>query len=239
MVGIPVDTTFDVRTDAGGRDPDRYSATLRAFHRALWSKPLPGGDMFELDRELSHASPMSTLRFASDAITHTYATWTGPRALVETRNRIPAHKMKAFVDLGCTVGAYTIFPRKVQVDGRWCISINQARGMHPLIRDRFDLTLECIRRHYLGLDHPLGVAFGPYSDFFALFDDFAGYVRFFLLQDLVTEDLDAVRFLVEFDEFQRTPLPSQNADEYRAYMDKSMAFIRARNGRIDRFANGV
>ena len=49
-----IDTTFDVRTDAGGRDPDRYSATLRRYHRLLWSKPLPGGAMLipRMEREV-------------------------------------------------------------------------------------------------------------------------------------------------------------------------------------------
>jgi hypothetical protein len=43
-----IDTTFDFRTDAGGGDPDRYSPTLRRYHRLLWSKPLPGGEPFDL-----------------------------------------------------------------------------------------------------------------------------------------------------------------------------------------------
>lgn len=74
-----------------------------------------------------------------------------------------------------------------------------------------------------------------YRGFFALFDDFAGYVRFFLLQDLVTDDFTAVRFLMDFDDFQRTPLPSRDADEYRVYLGRSMAFVNARNARIDRY----
>jgi hypothetical protein len=28
-----IDTTLDLRLDAGGKDPDRYSATARAYHR--------------------------------------------------------------------------------------------------------------------------------------------------------------------------------------------------------------
>jgi hypothetical protein len=42
-----IDPTFDFPTDAGG-DPDTHSPTLRRYHRILWSKPLPGGTMFEL-----------------------------------------------------------------------------------------------------------------------------------------------------------------------------------------------
>ncbi len=43
-----IDTSFDFRTDAGGRDPDSRSPTLRKYHRHLWSRPLPGGAPFEL-----------------------------------------------------------------------------------------------------------------------------------------------------------------------------------------------
>ena len=42
-------TSFDLRTDAGGKDPDKRSPTLRRYHRLLWSEPLPGGAMFDLD----------------------------------------------------------------------------------------------------------------------------------------------------------------------------------------------
>lgn len=33
-----VDTSFNYHDDSGGRDPDKYSATLRRHHQILWSK---------------------------------------------------------------------------------------------------------------------------------------------------------------------------------------------------------
>lgn len=36
-----IETTFDVNSDAQGKDPDKYSPTLRRYHRKLWSKELP------------------------------------------------------------------------------------------------------------------------------------------------------------------------------------------------------
>ena len=42
-----IDTSFDFRIDSAGRDPDKYSPTLRRYHRLLWSKPLPSGEMFD------------------------------------------------------------------------------------------------------------------------------------------------------------------------------------------------
>ena len=44
-----IDVTFDLRSDAGGKDPDSHSATLRLYHRVLWSKPLPDGTQFALE----------------------------------------------------------------------------------------------------------------------------------------------------------------------------------------------
>ena len=43
-----IDISFDFRSDSKGRDPDTYSPTLNAYHRALWSKELPNGQVMEL-----------------------------------------------------------------------------------------------------------------------------------------------------------------------------------------------
>lgn len=44
---VTIDVAFDFRTDAGGKDPDSHSPTLRRYHRLLWSKPLPSGEPFD------------------------------------------------------------------------------------------------------------------------------------------------------------------------------------------------
>ena len=47
-----------------------------------------------------------------------------------------------------------------------------------------------------------------YHAYFSLFDDFKGYVDFFLLQDLVVDDFSRIKFLHPFDEAWPTqPLP--------------------------------
>src|SRR4051794_1653091 len=71
-----IDTTFDVRTDAGGRDPDSHSATLRRYHQLLWSKSLPSGGSFLLDVKLHHSSDLGEFWLSSDGIAHTYLRWT-------------------------------------------------------------------------------------------------------------------------------------------------------------------
>ncbi len=235
--GNLVDTGFDVRTDAGDKDPDIHSKTLRRYHQLLWSKPLPSGAKFDLDDRLHHRSALGEYWLSSDAITHTYSTWSRPARLVEVVRQVAPTEIAAFYDLGCTVGAYLVFPPQVHVNGKWRWSINQRRGMHPRIRDRFDLTLECIRLHYQGTASPLAETLAWYGDFFDLFGDFGGYVDHFLLNDLVKDGYSSVRFYKEFDDFAGDPLPAASVAEYREYMRRSTDFIRARNERIAHYAS--
>ncbi|MDR0197188.1 MAG: hypothetical protein LBI36_03080, partial [Oscillospiraceae bacterium] len=110
-------------------------------------------------------------------------------------------------------------------------TINGIRGMHPKIRDRFDLTLECIRLWYIGRESPLFEHLDRYGGFFRLFGNFQGYVSFFLLEDLVSAD-GSILFWLPFDGFDQTnPLPA-TITEYREYMKNITAFAMARNVRI-------
>src|SRR5450756_2205829 len=62
-------------------------------------------------------------------------------------------------------------------------------------------------RYYRHEDSPLAPALGRYAGFFALFEDFQGYVDFFLLQDLVSADCEAVRFFMPFTDFSPPAIP--------------------------------
>lgn len=121
-----------------------------------------------------------------------------------------------------------IFPCN-KVDGK--PSINMERGFNPQIADRLDLTLECIRRYYLNEESPLFETLERYNDFFNLFGDFKGYVDFFLLNDLVSEDYSAIKFLYPFDNFKSVPYP-QYIDEYKDYREATIRFLELRNERI-------
>ncbi|MEO7060593.1 MAG: hypothetical protein ABI083_12800 [Lapillicoccus sp.] len=234
--GLLIDTRFDVRADAGGKDPDSHSKTLRRYHQLLWSKPLPGGTVFDLDAMLHHKSDLGDFWMSSDSIIHTYSTWVRPARLVGVVEQVPPYEIVAFFNLACTVGAYLVFPLATPVDSKWPLTINGARGLHPRIRDRFDLTLECIRLHYRGEASPLAGVLARHGAFFDLFGDFRGYVEHFLLDDLVTADYASVKFLKAFIDFSGDPLPAASVNEYRIYMNRSMSFVRARNERILRFA---
>jgi hypothetical protein len=120
-----------------------------------------------------------------------------------------------------------VFPGN-QIERKW--TINQARGCIKSINDRFDLTVECIRRHYLGEWSPLDNTFGRYPEFFTLFSDFAGFVEFFHLHDIVDE-AQQVRFFMAFDGFVVDPRPT-TVDGWRSYRDLASEFLRARNRRI-------
>jgi hypothetical protein len=141
-------------------------------------------------------------------------------------------EIEAFRKIGYTIGGMMVFPGN-RIDGKQ--TINGARGFNRKIADRLDLTLECIRRHYLIQRSPLSETLARYSNFFALFEDFRGYVEFFMLQDLVSGDCSAVRFFMSFDDFNTPSVPS-DGETYKAYRRLSIEFIKARNYRIDRYA---
>jgi len=148
--------------------------------------------------------------------------------------QFPEEENEAFRTIGYTIGGMMIFPAN-RVQGRQ--TINGARGFNRRIADRFDLTLECIRRSYLLKESPLRGTLTAYQDFFNLFHDFEGYVRFFFLDDLVSGNFSAVNFFTPFDNFN-TPSVPQTRDAYASYRQRSIEFVEARNCRIGRFSVG-
>ena len=230
-LGETIDISFDFRSDTPrGQDPDSHSPTLRRYHRLLWSKPLPSGAPFELDittphTHLHHRSALGEFALSSDAVIPTFSR---ARELKHIIDQIPEAETAEFDHLGYTIGGMMVF-RGRQVDRKW--TINQARGCDWRIKDRFDLTLECIRRHYLDEPSPLSATLAGYGEFFGLFGDFAGYVDFFHLQDLVNEVTLTIKFSIPFEDFTASPLP-ETLDAYLMYRQHAIEFIESRNRRI-------
>ncbi|MFF2244298.1 DUF6994 family protein [Arthrobacter sp. NPDC058130] len=225
-----VDTTFDFHSDTPGRkDPDRFSPTLHKYQQLLWGKELPVGGRFDMRREpggyLVHRSDRGVFFLASEAFT----TRLRDKAARVIRT-IPDDALPKYG--GYTAGSTIVFPGN-RIDRK--MTINGARGFHPRIADRPDLTLECIRRHYSGeLPNPLAGALARYADFFALFRTFPEYVKFFLLEDLLELDGQHVRsFLHPIGDFSTRDAVPKDKDEYLEYLGNSNAFISARNRRID------
>lgn len=65
---LDFDTHFDFRSDNGGKDPDIGSPTLRRYHRLLWSKRLPNGEMMQLTHDKGGYLKWQDFEFGSDAV---------------------------------------------------------------------------------------------------------------------------------------------------------------------------
>ena len=231
---MDIDVTFDFRTDARGKDPDSHSATLRRYHQLLWSKPLPNGTVFELSATtpgvyLHHCSNLGEFFLSSDSVMPSFTRWTRMKPITE---QMTEEENKFFVAITYTIGGMMVFPSN-QIDRK--PTINAARGFTRAIADRMDLTLECIRRHYVGSDSPLASTLFRYADFFALFEDFRGYVDFFILNDLVTDEYK-VEFFMSFDDFHSSSVPT-DIGTYVTFRQRSIDFVEARNCRIDVLTN--
>jgi hypothetical protein len=228
---LKIDTTFNFYTDASGGDPDSTSPTLKRYHRLLWSKLLPNGIKFELlDNKsgayLYHKSELGEYFLGSDAITHSYKNHKRKQWLITQIS----NEVDELFDTGSTIGAYTIFPNN-RIDGNH--TINQARGVNSLIDDRFDLTIECIRRFYLGETSPLYDTLLRYKNFFYLFTDFIGFIHFFFLEDLLDEN-QQVKFYLPFDNFNSRPIFT-SIEDYKTYKTSVMKFITQRNLRVEEY----
>ena len=239
-----IDINFDFTTDtpsfwnnfwnnndgfgAGSNDPDKKSPTLRKYHQILWSKKLPNGLFMNLNQGSSEKEYLywNKFRFGSDALIADFKYKKMAHILDELKQKLPNYNkfQEIFLRKTYTIGGMIIFPKHPN-------SINQLRGTNPQIKDRVDLTLECIRKYYLNETSPLFDVLNADADFFNLFLDFKGYVDFFFLQDLVSNDYTKVNFFIGDGDFNKNPLPT-STDEYMMWHNKSIEFINNRNQRI-------
>jgi len=229
---LKIDINFDFRNDVPiNKDPDIFSQKLRQYHKILWSKNLPSGELFDLTdtitgKYLFHQSSLGEFSLSSDNISHSYIFVKRFKSITSQLND---KQQEEILRLFSTIGAYIIFPSN-KIDNK--ITINGARGFYRSIIDRFDLTLECIRRHYLSEESPLSDVFHRYQSFFSLFKNFKGYVDFFLLQDLVNSDYQQVNFFYKFDQnFPSDPFP-ESFDEYLIFIQKMKDFVTNRSLRM-------
>lgn len=241
-----IDVTFDFTTDtpnywecfyAGENrpDPDANSPTMRQYQQILYSKTLPNGENFELKQGNSSDKYLcwKDFCFGSDSIINMYIHHRTLKTLInDVKKEIPDFDKfyEEYLRKSYTIGGEIIFPKYPK-------SINVARGTNGKIADRFDLTLECIRLYYNNDQSPLYDTLKANYKFFELFVDFKGYVDFFYLNDLVSDDYKSINFYLDFDNFNRTDPRPQTVEEWNILYNRQMDFLNKRNSQIDRTFN--
>lgn len=268
MKSALIDTDFDFTQDTEGywkywwtaekgdeltgsryvSDPDSQSKTLNDYHKSLWSKQLPDGRLWDLKSRKGRGyyfewnDGIKPRYYSSDSLLNSFR-WTGMKPVlkqvknhVEGELKLDYHKwLENYVRKLYTIGGMIIFPARQG-------SINVIRAFTK-VKDRVDLTFECIRRWYIGEKTPMYNCLEKDKDFFALFGNFKGYVDFFLLQDIVSDDYMHVNCLLgnrEYcDDFFKTPQECtvpQTVEEYMQWHDKTLDFADKRNRRIKEWA---
>ena len=225
-----IDITFDFRTDSKGRDPDTYSPTLNAYHRALWSKKLPNGEVMELkSKGAPFAFYWKDFCFSSDTIIIEMAHLKNKKIIDQVHERFSNFDeyYEHLLHRSYTIGSMVIFPVHVN-------SMNQRKGTNLRIADRWDLTLECIRRHYAGEESPLSKVIEGDKAFYDLFVDFKGYVDFFFMQDCVSEDYSSVNIWMGDASFAKSGLP-ETVEDYFRFLIREHIFLDKRNRRIQEY----
>lgn len=242
-----IDVTFDFTTDSpgywdgfwekndllggAGSDPDEKSPTLKRYHRLLWSRRLPCGEVMELQEgKSSYYLKWKDFYFGSDSIIVEFRYYNYIHMIEQVKQRLSDYR--AFYEdqirKSYTIGGMIIFPQHRN-------SMNQMRGMNRKISDRWDLTLECIRRYYSGEESPLSKVIESDKAFYDLFVDFKGYVDFFFLQDSVSADYSSVDIWCGEGDFSGSGLPA-TVDEYFLFIEREMEFLKRRNARIEEFS---
>jgi hypothetical protein len=234
-----IDTEFDFRQEVGGKDPDTYSPTLKQYHQILWNKPLPNGKLLQIShiksKYLVGTCENKSIELSSDSIINSLSKRLNNNSKTSQIYKECRSEIEKLQKNGSTIGGFLLFPRR-KIDGK--LTINAARGFNNKIIDRFDLSLECIRLYFLGLDSPLKNDLERYSEFFDLFSNFKGYVKFFLLDELVNDSYTEVKFFTSFNQgFSNSPLPNDKT-EYLTYAENSLRFVKSRNERIKQWRLG-
>ncbi len=243
-----IDISFDFTTDSpgywdgfwkrndglgyGGSDPDVSSPTLQEYHRLLWSKQLPNGEMMKLEKGNSGFDYLTwkDFRFGSDSIIVGFRYSKYRYMMDQVKERVNDFQAyyEDLIRKSYSIGGTIIFPKHSS-------SMNQNKGTNSLISDRWDLTLECIRRYYSGEDSPLYSVIVNDKGFFDLFVDFKGYVDYFFLQDVVSDDYKSVISWCGDYSFTESGLP-KTIDEYFTFIGAEFDFLEKRNLRIKEYS---
>ncbi len=236
-----IDVNLNFWVDSSGADPDIFSKKLREYQIMLYSRKsdniilTPGGDM---SYDYLYIDSPENMRLGSDCILNMnerYREYKNINAKhLENTSDHYKKLYKKYLDMAHTIGGEILFPKRKN-------SINVERGRNHLIKDRFDLTLECIRRYYndKNAQNPLYTTICADKIFFDLFKTFDGYVEYFFLGDLVENG--RINFFFgkyKDDVFNHSPLAWEQSD-WEQLLDNQMKFLEKRATRIQDFCTGI
>lgn len=216
---------------SGSSDPDSRSRTLRVYHSIVWSKRLPNGETMCLVPDgRHHYLKWGDMGFSSDSITSSFRYRRNRPLVEEVMKAVPDYKafVEDYLRRLYTIGGTIIYPDGMN-------NFNISRGCNPRIKDRWDLSLECIRRHYESIESPLTKVMERDRKYYDLFIDFKGYVDFFFLQDCVDENYN-VKFWLDTPLFETNPIP-KTVEEYLGWINSMLEFVEKRNHRIKDYIN--
>ena len=102
----------------------------------------------------------NNFRFGSDSIITSFRYLRNRELIQKVAESLPDYKKyyENYIHKSYTIGGEIIFPK---MKG----GINQSRGCNPFIKDRWDLTLECIRKYYNNETSPLYNVLSNNKDF--------------------------------------------------------------------------
>lgn len=222
-------------------DPDAFSERLYDFYETIWNiqkqklnlnlpevKKVWNGNAWELVGVAD-----KNFRLGTDSIISVYWHRNDMRGfiaqLIETEGHDFKHYIGKYLQKANTIGGFMLFPRHRQ-------SLNQTRGVNARINDRFDLTLECIRRMYLKKDNPLQSALERDKSFFDGFGTFENYVNFFCLNSSWVKDGQVLNLMdntsLENYNFDKNPLPIK--DNWWSFYNNIKERLRFRNEQIEK-----
>lgn len=222
-------------------DPDSKSKILKQYHQFLWSKKLPNGDVFNLQSDSRKYLFYNNISLASDSI---ITSWNykkgGCRDFIYELKKLGDTELlngnncdnwiQKYIRISYTSGGMMIFPKHPN-------SINGRRGCIREIKDRFDLTLICIKKFYDNPNDPTGYPQDFYSvlqsdsEFFELFVDFKGFVDFFYLNDWCDSEYN-VNLLFGKGDFSVDDALPKTVEDFVAAVNKQISIVKLRNNRI-------
>ncbi|MDZ7612920.1 MAG: hypothetical protein U5K51_03785 [Flavobacteriaceae bacterium] len=148
------------------------------------------------------------------------------------QQQIWRRRSKRAFDTGSTIWSIYTFPNN-RIKGN--DPINQARGINGLIDDRFDLTLNAFELFYVGKKARFLTRCLDIKTSLTCLEALKDITSSFYFDDLVDEN-KKVRFYLSFDNFKTKPTFIKYND-YLTYKNGVMNFIKARNRRIENYAN--